>query len=115
MIRRPPRSTLFPYTTLFRSADAQLRRDLIEQIVQANRVVAPRPLVERAVYVYAQAYGIPQDRLAEFAREFQPVAEAQVRREPILARIVGHPALRPPHAERAQRVAGDYPRPSTPP
>src|SRR3989449_4928383 len=26
MIRRPPRSTLFPYTTLFRSSDAQLRR-----------------------------------------------------------------------------------------
>src|SRR3712207_7543694 len=24
MIRRPPRSTLFPYTTLFRSADAKL-------------------------------------------------------------------------------------------
>src|SRR2546430_6688536 len=24
MIRRPPRSTLFPYTTLFRSADAHL-------------------------------------------------------------------------------------------
>src|SRR2546427_6066715 len=30
MIRRPPRSTLFPYTTLFRSPDAvpQLRREL---------------------------------------------------------------------------------------
>src|SRR2546429_5483205 len=30
MIRRPPRSTLFPYTTLFRSVplhDARLRRD----------------------------------------------------------------------------------------
>src|SRR2546430_9779649 len=26
MIRRPPRSTLFPYTTLFRSADPQLHR-----------------------------------------------------------------------------------------
>src|SRR5260221_10856787 len=25
MIRRPPRSTLFPYTTLFRSVDAQER------------------------------------------------------------------------------------------
>src|SRR3712207_8043473 len=25
MIRRPPRSTLFPYTTLFRSGDAALR------------------------------------------------------------------------------------------
>src|SRR3712207_7439080 len=27
MIRRPPRSTLFPYTTLFRSAAALLRRE----------------------------------------------------------------------------------------
>src|SRR5256885_12340677 len=27
MIRRPPRSTLFPYTTLFRSALQQLRSD----------------------------------------------------------------------------------------
>src|SRR3712207_7186184 len=26
MIRRPPRSTLFPYTTLFRSGDGRLRR-----------------------------------------------------------------------------------------
>src|SRR3712207_6919144 len=30
MIRRPPRSTLFPYTTLFRSADVVAReRDLL--------------------------------------------------------------------------------------
>src|SRR5438874_4209322 len=28
MIRRPPRSTLFPYTTLFRSRDAGIRRPL---------------------------------------------------------------------------------------
>src|SRR3712207_7668216 len=27
MIRRPPRSTLFPYTTLFRSADGGRHRD----------------------------------------------------------------------------------------
>src|SRR5256885_11923401 len=27
MIRRPPRSTLFPYTTLFRSFSQRLRRD----------------------------------------------------------------------------------------
>src|SRR3712207_8065571 len=36
MIRRPPRSTLFPYTTLFRSAeiDARVRRitDLVEEL-----------------------------------------------------------------------------------
>src|SRR5436305_5571732 len=28
MIRRPPRSTLFPYTTLFRSVLAERRRDV---------------------------------------------------------------------------------------
>src|SRR3712207_7670461 len=32
MIRRPPRSTLFPYTTLFRSAAAG-RRDLPHRVV----------------------------------------------------------------------------------
>src|SRR2546422_5859761 len=35
MIRRPPRSTLFPYTTLFRSLsalDAPLRRQLREEL-----------------------------------------------------------------------------------
>src|SRR3712207_7365680 len=30
MIRRPPRSTLFPYTTLFRSAGHEQRLDLVE-------------------------------------------------------------------------------------
>src|SRR3712207_9344908 len=29
MIRRPPRSTLFPYTTLFRSADGELKRVMV--------------------------------------------------------------------------------------
>src|SRR2546427_3104695 len=28
MIRRPPRSTLFPYTTLFRSVDNRLEREM---------------------------------------------------------------------------------------
>src|SRR5258708_29355993 len=30
MIRRPPRSTLFPYTTLFRSGFDQRARDLVD-------------------------------------------------------------------------------------
>src|SRR5258708_15035237 len=37
MIRRPPRSTLFPYTTLFRSASMQqeiLSRSRLEPIIQ---------------------------------------------------------------------------------
>src|SRR2546425_11016318 len=34
MIRRPPRSTLFPYTTLFRSLRDSIRRD-VEQAISA--------------------------------------------------------------------------------
>src|SRR2546427_2922337 len=36
MIRRPPRSTLFPYTTLFRSADAALA-EFDHTVLQALR------------------------------------------------------------------------------
>src|SRR3712207_5017601 len=40
MIRRPPRSTLFPYTTLFRSStevSTCLRRDVLDQRVPLQR------------------------------------------------------------------------------
>src|SRR2546422_5320278 len=36
MIRRPPRSTLFPYTTLFRSS-IRVRRDLHRPIVRSDQ------------------------------------------------------------------------------
>src|SRR6202043_3812449 len=39
MIRRPPRSTLFPYTTLFRSREV-LAKAVVVQIVLAARVAA---------------------------------------------------------------------------
>src|SRR3712207_8349424 len=32
MIRRPPRSTLFPYTTLFRSTDEAQRRHVLDNL-----------------------------------------------------------------------------------
>src|SRR2546430_3618520 len=48
MIRRPPRSTLFPYTTLFRSADggARARDGRIGDGERARRLGDPPP--ERA-------------------------------------------------------------------
>src|SRR6266511_3918709 len=87
-----------------READAKVRAELIEQIVQANRVVAPRPLVERALYAYGQAYGIPEDRWPQFAQEFRPVAEAQVRRDLILDWVVEHHQLRATEAELEERL-----------
>src|SRR5258707_9862346 len=41
MIRRPPRSTLFPYTTLFRSEPLRLDVDRVE----GGRAVGPLPRV----------------------------------------------------------------------
>src|SRR3712207_7422314 len=41
MIRRPPRSTLFPYTTLFRSVDVELLElalDARRRLFQLNRI-----------------------------------------------------------------------------
>src|SRR2546430_11627232 len=36
MIRRPPRSTLFPYTTLFRSPELPLQRNLFKSILGSH-------------------------------------------------------------------------------
>jgi trigger factor len=87
-----------------RDADAKVRAELIEQIVSANAVTAPRPLVERALYVYAQAYGVPEERWPKFAEEFRPVAEAQVRRDLVLDHVMDAQQLRATEAELDQRI-----------
>src|SRR3712207_7438306 len=48
MIRRPPRSTLFPYTTLFRSKDEKHLLRIIDKIVSAvgRRVDESNPYVD---------------------------------------------------------------------
>src|SRR3712207_7143476 len=46
MIRRPPRSTLFPYTTLFRSNPPCVRRTLSQRLWRGN---ARRPGARREV------------------------------------------------------------------
>jgi len=87
-----------------RDADAKVRAELVEQIVSANSVTAPRPLVERALYVYAQAYGVPEERWPKFAEEFRPVAEAQVRRDLVLDHVMEAQQLRATEAELDQRI-----------
>jgi trigger factor len=87
-----------------READARVRAELIEQVVAANGVVAPRSLVDRVLGLYAQAYGIPEDRLDGFATEFRPVAEAQVRRDLVLDHIVEREKLRVTETELDERI-----------
>src|SRR2546430_6889038 len=51
MIRRPPRSTLFPYTTLFRS-------------VGIVRMLSPEQLERKVGAVFGRRWGQLQDQLA---------------------------------------------------
>src|SRR3712207_7490536 len=51
MIRRPPRSTLFPYTTLFRSV-GNLTRPIVQDLV-SDIILVDEPLIERAVNAFA--------------------------------------------------------------
>src|SRR5256885_8932146 len=79
MIRRPPRSTLFPYTTLFRSLTAGSEGDLLYYIMPhiAGESLRARLTHERELPVgeavrilrdvcdalaYAHSHGIVQDR-----------------------------------------------------
>src|SRR3712207_7222022 len=55
MIRRPPRSTLFPYTPLFRSADTRaLGPALAAAIERAEAPVLPLPAAPAAILTPAE-------------------------------------------------------------
>src|SRR5256885_10808708 len=71
MIRRPPRSTLFPYTTLFRS---EVRRGLEEHGAGKHHLVRPIHLVQFLVRVLRDFPGkirLPQHRSEEHTSELQ--------------------------------------------
>src|SRR3712207_8574861 len=55
MIRRPPRSTLFPYTTLFRSVDSLRRAGTLttEACERLSQSLSPRPATVRTTMVQA--------------------------------------------------------------
>src|SRR3712207_8174147 len=70
MIRRPPRSTLFPYTTLFRS-DAEEDRPVLGPRPR-ERLVPPRVPVHRVVRVLLQVgAGLVGERSEEHTSELQ--------------------------------------------
>src|SRR2546430_12308823 len=79
MIRRPPRSTLFPYTTLFRShiageskrgfADKIFRMVVVFDLDAVVGVIAHA--ARRVQRIFAQGILIPQDRSEEHTSELQ--------------------------------------------
>lgn len=85
-------------------ADAELRRQVIDQIVDANDIQAPRPMVQRALSAFAQAYKVPDERLQEFAAEFGPIAERQVMRDLIVDYVRREQGLEATEGEIDNRI-----------
>src|SRR3989475_5876297 len=81
MIRRPPRSTLFPYTTLFRSGELVDRASRHREIAVGNREVgAEVGAIERGLQRHqgVQVLGnLPQQEVAVAARSEEHTSELQ--------------------------------------
>src|SRR2546425_7943457 len=72
MIRRPPRSTLFPYTTLFRSKSWKLRCCMARKRADTAGLTALRSLF-KMFFLHSLDAGIP-NRSEEHTSELQSLA-----------------------------------------
>src|SRR5689334_24362511 len=79
MIRRPPRSTLFPYTTLFRSGDANRLEGTVKDVSYIG--VSTQYIIETAagdeLTVFAQNVGRVADRVAPRSEEHTSELQSQ--------------------------------------
>src|SRR3712207_8002466 len=80
MIRRPPRSTLFPYTTLFRSVIRPIQPVLpdraedvhLERVVERLGLVRyPRRDVQHFPFTHRDLFTVDQERSEEHTSELQ--------------------------------------------
>src|SRR5256885_6857829 len=68
MIRRPPRSTLFPYTTLFRSIAGQWENEFQGR---ATRIFDQNDVITFGFATGGAGYGDPLERSEEHTSELQ--------------------------------------------
>ena len=87
-----------------READAQLRQQLMGQIVEANRIEAPHSLVHRLMHGYAEMYKVPAEQVAGFEQQFHQIAETQVKRDLAMDAVVEANGLRATEAELDERI-----------
>jgi trigger factor len=87
-----------------READAEVRRNLMAQIVEANRVEAPHSLVHRLMHGYADMYKVPEDQLPAFEQQFHGIAETQVQRDLVLDALIEAHGLRASEAELDEKI-----------
>src|SRR2546422_6506572 len=77
MIRRPPRSTLFPYTTLFRSEEARARERVARLGERPREAVAERRLPPRPLPAPAPLAQRPKERVVVEPRRLRGAKVAE--------------------------------------
>ena len=87
-----------------READANLRQQLLGQIVEANRVEAPHSLVHRLLHGYAEMYKVPEDQAPGFEEQFHAIAENQVKRDLVLDAVAEAQNLRATESDLDERI-----------
>src|SRR4029078_5881866 len=88
-----------------RDADAGVREQLVQQLLEANGVEAPPSLVDRMLHSLLHAYGVDHDKQEAFNTEFRAIAAQQVRRELLLSGIAEKEGLRATEADVDARIA----------
>ncbi|MBS1242165.1 MAG: Trigger factor [Gemmatimonadetes bacterium] len=88
-----------------RAADGRVREELVNLLAEANSVVAPPSMIERALHAFAHAYQIPPEQYDGFTAQFRPIALQQVRRDLVLNAVSEQQQLRATEAELDERIA----------
>src|SRR2546422_4204584 len=85
MIRRPPRSTLFPYTTLFRSVEDLIRLVVGEGVELPQQAVTQDLVHGRVSRLIMSSTGLPRNRV-----------------RPVRTRFLGNPVRSEEHTSELQ-------------
>lgn len=102
-LRTTVREDLVRHAT--QEADAEVRSQLVDRIIEANPFDVPPSWVMQLVEGYAQMYQLPQDQLEQFATEFRPIAEKQVRRDLVIETLAQRESLAATESEIDDKVA----------
>jgi trigger factor len=88
-----------------RRSEDELHGDLLRQIGEANAVPAPPSMVHRLLHAYGESYRVEAAQFETFAKSFEPIAQAQVKRELILDAVATAQNLRATEGDIDDRVA----------
>jgi trigger factor len=88
-----------------READAAVRQQLLEQIIEANPFDVPQAWVRQLVDAYGEMYQVPEKDRPQFANEFKTMAERQVRRDLVIDAIAQRENLKATEGDIDDKVA----------